>query len=199
MLDYIRGTLTAADRPGDEVVIDHGGLGFRVSVSARTMDALPPVGGPLTMFVEFVPGEREFRLFGFLSATERSLFRLICAEVKNVGPVTAIKVMGAGTVGRMKQAILEGETGFFSQIKGVGPKTSERLVHDLRDRAAALADEPGAPAAPAAGGVRADAVKTLVTLGFTEAAAFERVAQVLKAGGSPDLEEIVKRALQARA
>jgi holliday junction DNA helicase RuvA len=198
MLEYIRGTLAAVTRPGDEVVIDHAGLGYRVSVSQRTIDALPPVGGAVTLFTEFVPGEREFRIFGFLTVAERTLFRLICDQVKNVGPVTAMKVMGAGSVGQMKQAVLNNETGFFSQIKGVGPKTSERLVHDLRDQVSVLADDPGAPVTPGPAAGRADAVKTLVTLGFTESAALDRVNQALKAGGDPDVEELIKRALQAR-
>ena len=198
MLDYIRGPLARVDVLQEEIVIDHQGLGFRVSVSSRLIDALPPQGEEIHIFVDMVANEREISLYGFENQTARSFFRLICRHVKNVGPSIAMRVLSSGTVADMRHAVLQENDGFFSSIKGIGKKTAERIVHELKDVISGL---PVGPAERALQSeeiqVRNDAVKTLVALGIPENNAAEKVNSVLKETEEElEVEEIVKKALK---
>ena len=198
MLDYIRGPLASIDVLQEEIVIDHQGLGFRVSVSGRLISTLPPKGEEVYIFVDMVANEREISLYGFENQAARSFFRLICRHVKNVGPSIAMRILASGTVADMKQAILQENNGFFSAIKGIGKKTAERIVHELKDVVAGLPTG-SAVREPESGEVlvRSDAIKTLVALGLPENSAVERINSVLKETEEDlEVEDIVKKALK---
>ncbi len=199
MLDYIKGVLSRTDVLNEEVVLEQNGIGFRLSVSRRFLDGLGHAGSDVKAFVELlIINEREMKLFGFSSEMERELFRLICRNVKNVGPATAMKILGAGSVAQMKSAIANNEYGFFSAIKGIGGKTSERIVRELRDAVRKFdtgeEEETGAPAASDAVTV---AVKTLVALGISERSAYDKVQLAIESSEDElSVEEIVKQVLQ---
>ena len=198
MLDYIRGPLTRVDMLQEEIVIDHQSLGFRVSVSRRLIDTLPPQGEEIHIFVDLVANEREISLYGFENQAARSFFRLICKQVKNVGPSIAMRILSGGTVADMKQAILQENDAFFSAIKGIGKKTAERIVHELKDVIAGLVTGTAARK-PESGEmlIRSDAIKTLVALGIPENSAVERVNSVLnEAEEKLEVEDVVKKALK---
>lgn len=198
MLDYIRGVLSRVAAEEEEIVVDKGGIGFLISVSSRLIDNLPPQGEEVQIFVDLIANEREIRLYGFASCLSRSFFRLICRYVKNVGPSTAMHILAGGTVDQMQQAVLEGNAAFFSIAKGVGKKTAERIVHELKDHVSGL--DTGTPAAGPDGGktgIRADAVKTLAALGIPENMAVEKVQAALRETEEPfEIEDLVKKALK---
>jgi len=198
MLDYIRGTLSRVGATEEEIVVDHQGIGFLISISARLIDTLPPQGEEVHIFVDLVANEREIRLYGFSTELSRSFFRLICRHVKNVGPATAMHILAGGTVEEMKQAILEGNPGVFSIAKGVGKKTAERIVHELKDSISGLdTGTPSAGPGSEEAGVRNDAVKTLAALGIPENIAAEKVHAALRETDKPfEVEDIVKKALK---
>jgi Holliday junction DNA helicase RuvA len=199
MLDYIKGVLARADVTGEEVIIEQGGIGFRITVSRRYLDTLGLPGSDVRAFVELlIINEREMKLFGFSSELERELFRLICKNVKNVGPVTAMKILGAGSVLQMKSAIANNEYSFFSSVKGIGGKTSERIVRELKDAVRGFdTGEMTAETGHAVSDNAADAVKTLIALGVSERAAYDKVNIALEnAEEEMSVEELVKQVLQ---
>lgn len=198
MFDYIKGPLVRTDIVNEEIVIDLSGAGFRISVPARLIDRLPPPGEEVHVFVDLIAGEKDFSLYGFENEGSRSLFRLVCRQVKNVGPSTAMRILSAGTASDIKQAVLKEQDGFFSSVKGIGKKTAQRIVHELRDSITDLAEETVSEE-PRDGdaGIRHDAVKTLVALGIPENTAVEKVHDVLRQEEiTIDVEELVKRALK---
>jgi len=198
MLDYITGTLTEVDAAASEVVVETHGIGFRMSVPTRVLDTLPPPGKEVTVYLEMVAGERDISLYGFADPAQRAFFRLIRKHVKNVGPALAMRVLSRGSVGEMREAVLRQEVDFFSMIKGIGKKTAERIVRELRDAVAALPAEARKEGAEGLSSVRSDALKALVALGIPEQAAAARVNAVIESAEGPlDVETVIKKALAA--
>lgn len=201
MFDYIKGMLAAVDYFNEKVVIENQDIGYSIEVSKAVLDTLPSTGEPIKLFVQFSVSERDVRLFGFNLEVEREFFRLICAQVKNVGPSTALRILGSGSIAKMKEAVLRGETEIFRSVKGVGAKTAARIVNELKDYIGALDTSliEGDTRSSYDYNTRSDAIKTLVSLGFSENTAVEKIDHVLKTIDSEStLEEVVKLALLPR-
>jgi Holliday junction DNA helicase RuvA len=132
VIGRLHGTLV--ERQGLAVIVDVGGVGYEVHVSAHTLEALGPVGEQVTLRVFTHAQETRIALYGFASAEERALFDLLIT-VKNVGPSSALKILsaGAGPI-EIAQMIAAENVGLLTGIKGVGRKTAELLVVELRDK-----------------------------------------------------------------
>ena len=193
MYESVRGRL--AEKEATRCVVETGGFGYVVAVPASTADRLPRVGEDVRLLLHLVVPERggEWRLFGFLTADERALFRA-CLGVSGVGPSTALALVSGMPPSAFRLAVAAGDVTALTRIKGVGRKTAERLVLELRGAVA-----PGgtaAPAAPAEGPV-AEAVAALVALGLEPSEAAERLRRLPDAATMP-VEALVKRALRTR-
>ena len=201
-------------------VIEVGGIGYAFSIPLSTFDRLKGavtragVGvGEVRLYAHLYVREDELRLYGFATKEERRLFRMVLS-VGGVGPAIALACLSALAPREVLDALAQGEPKTLQRVKGVGRKVAERMIVDLKDRAAALVVEVeengrGAPALPSAGlpaegalraSEREDAVKALVELGYQRKAAESMVASVLKqlVGRSEraDLEQLIKLCLR---
>ncbi len=192
MYESIRGRLLSKDPA--TAVVEAGGVGYAINVPLSTYERLPAAGEEILLLLHHVVREDEWRLYGFSGEEERRLFRA-CLKVSGVGPATALALLSGMPAADLGTAVREGDVAALCRVKGVGRKTAERLVVELKD---AL----GAPAGtgPAKGVVPpalAEASAALVALGLSPAEAADRLRQVPGASSLP-VAEAVKRALRSR-
>ncbi len=177
MIAALRGTLV--EKALEEAIIEVGGVGYRVAFSTLTLGKLPAEGQPVHVRVRTVVREDAFELFGFLTRAEEEMF-LMLTSVSHVGPRLALMVLSGMEVGELAVALGKGEVARLTKIHGIGKKTAERLVLELREKVKELhleAVAKGAVAAPPAGGPMADLVSALLNLGY-KAPQAEKAAEV---------------------
>jgi Holliday junction DNA helicase RuvA len=192
MYDYIEGDLVS--RSPTQAVIAAGGVGYRLTIPVSTFDALP-ASGPVKLLAHLHIREDVHRLFGFATEGERALFlRLI--GVQGIGPVTALAVLSGMSVDDFRRTVASEQIGTLCHVKGIGRKTAERIVVELkRDMERELLElAPGRPGAPP---TTSDAVAAMLALGYTRSMSEKAVARALEKlpRGAP-LEKIVREALQ---
>jgi Holliday junction DNA helicase RuvA len=205
MYEYIKGTLTEKN-PGS-AVIESGAFGYRVFISTRTFDALPPAGTAVKLHLHraFNAEQGYDKFFGFSDVRERTLF-LELLEVQRIGPSVAMRILSSAGMDTLVNAIANGDVLTLKRIKGVGPKMAERLVVELQGPLSKLgfgiaiggAQAAGAP--PLSNAAR-DALSALVTLGYRPADAEKAVIAACeslgKKGVAPDTSAIIRAALAA--
>lgn len=188
----------------DSAVIDVGGVGYLVHCSARTLGDLGRVQGEVALYVETHVREDRIQLFGFLAEAERAWFRLLFG-VQGVGAKVALGVLSTLRVDELVQAIALQDKTPLIRAPSVGPKLAQRIVAELKDKAAdrALAAAAGPAAAgapiavPAAEGALGDAVSALVNLGFAQAQAMSAVARASReAGTQADVATLIRHGLR---
>lgn len=200
MISRLSGVLI--EKTLDSVVVDVHGVGFQVAVSLNTLTALGQVGQPVQLFSYLVVREDALSLYGFATAEERRAFEL-CIGVSGIGPKLAIALLSGLDGPGLFKAVSEGDAARLKRVPGIGPKTAERLVMELRDkvpRAGGAAAEkgraPGSTATPVRGGLVGDVTGALCNLGYKPADA-ERAAERAHAeepGAS--VESVLRRALR---
>ncbi|HLG20057.1 MAG TPA: Holliday junction branch migration protein RuvA [Bdellovibrionota bacterium] len=194
MIGWLKGTIK--EKTGDSVVIDTGGVGYEVHVSVFTNAGLGPASSPVEVYVHTHVREDGITLYGFASPRERELFRVLIL-VSGVGAKTAMGILSALPLDRLVGAIRSGDIPTLQRTPGIGKKTAERLVVELRDR---LKDFPlhadmHAPAPHGRGDVNDDVISALVNLGYKRPDAEMAVARIdLSKFGSFDriLKETLK-------
>lgn len=181
-------------------VIDVGGVGYLVEASARTLDALGPVGGDVTIHTEMLVGEDFLRLLGFAKAEERDWFRLL-TSVQGVGAKVALAILSALEIGDLQRALASGDSAMIARANGVGPKLAQRIAHELKDKAGALGGIAGiGPSLAATAGPLSDAVAALTALGFKPGEASAAVAAASEElGAGASLDALVRVALKKAA
>lgn len=223
MIGWLSGRL--AERAADHVVIDVRGVGYVVYCSERTLAGLPEVGGPVALHTDLLVREDLLQLFGFATRVEREWHRLLMS-VQGVGAKAAMAILGALGADGVGRAVALGDQTAIRAAKGIGPKTAQRVVIELKDKAPAVmamgAEEPGgalrapasAPAepvaqsptgatarAPVAGGgaAQAAALSALANLGYAPGDAAAAVAEA--AGAEPEAGEaaLIRAALRLLA
>ena len=199
MIAKLRGVL---DETGpDWAVIDVGGVGYLVQCSARTLDALGPVGEACSLFTDLQVSENDMRLLGFATAAERDWFRLL-TTVQGVGSKMALAVLSVLSPGEIRDACAAGDAAMIARAQGVGPKLAGRIVNELKDKAGALpggAAVAGVAAAPR-GSASADAVSALQNLGYKPAVAASAVARAVEELGEGAAEgDLIRVALKRAA
>jgi holliday junction DNA helicase RuvA len=165
MIRSVRGTLAAVGTDG--AVVDVGGVGLLVHVSAQTLGQLPPVGGRVDLETHLVVREDALELFGFATAAERELF-VAFIGVSGVGPRLASAICGLSDANSLRETIQVGDPKPLQRAPGVGKRTAERLVVELHDRLGPVAERarPTSGRWPT-GGAGAEAHEALLALGFT--------------------------------
>jgi Holliday junction DNA helicase RuvA len=140
VIALIRGEVVI--RRPDHVVIDCGGVGYRLAVSAQTLRHVPPVGQQVTLHAHLIPRDDALNLFGFHSEDERDLF-LALIGVQSVGPKVALAVLSGGSSRELVSAIAAGDAARFQAVPGIGKRTAERIIVELREKVAPPADDDG--------------------------------------------------------
>jgi Holliday junction DNA helicase RuvA len=185
-----------AEKTPELLVLDVHGVGYELRVPLSTFFALPDEGKLVRLRVHTHVREDAFWLFGFATDLERTLFRLLLGA-SGVGPKLALAILSGLPVERLVAALRSGDLAALVGIPGVGKKTAERMVVELRDRVGALELAPSA-AGSASDGAAASAESALVNLGYPRAHAEKAVKRALETlGESPALEALIKEALRA--
>lgn len=189
MIALLTGTL--AQKEADRVVVKTAsGVGYECFVPTRSLASLPAQGQLVELYTHLVVREDALTLFGFTTLAERRVFQRLIT-VSGVGPKLALATLSQLSAERVVRAIREHDLAALSSVSGVGRKTAERVVLELKDKTDDLAGESGQPAR---GGSDA-ATKALVKLGYTAAEADDAVRRALAADGKRETADIVKAAL----
>jgi Holliday junction DNA helicase RuvA len=189
MIAAVRGEVMV--RRPDHVVIDAGGVGYRLAVSSETLKAVPAAGSDTFLHAELIAREDSLALYGFASEDERDLFRLLIS-VSGVGPKVAIAALSGGSSRELLRAIAGGDTKRFQAVPGIGKRTAERIIVELREKVAGALEVESAIVAAEEGDARALARDGLVNLGYQPLEA----EQLLDGLEGEDAEELLAGALR---
>jgi holliday junction DNA helicase RuvA len=196
MITFLQGTL--AEKTPARAVINVGGVGYETLISLNSYDRLPPPEAPVRLLTYYHVREDAHQLFGFVTEEERDLFdRLL--DVNGIGPKLALSVLSGMSVREVKASIVEGNVKRLSSISGVGKKTAERIVVELKDKISAgeaLEAVAGDDAMPGSDARLRDTVSALIALGYKQVDAIKMTREAAdKAGPDAGVEELVRRAL----
>lgn len=201
MIEFLEGTL--AEAYPTHAVVAVQGVGYRVHIPLSTYERLPRPGQVVKILTHLIVREDEHLLYGFSGPVERDLFRLLLHHVNGVGPKIALAIVSGMPVELFKAAVVAGDTAAISKISGVGKKTAERIVLELKDRVGVAAEWEASSAANAPTGAdRAvhDAVLALISLGYRQVEAHKAIKQACPTGpGDLPADEIVRMALKILA
>jgi Holliday junction DNA helicase RuvA len=162
MIALLRGEV--AVRRADHVVVLCGGVGHRAAVSAETLRHVPPVGGEVTLHTHLIVRDDALQLYGFYSEPERDLF-LMLLSVQAVGPKVALAVLSAGTPRELLATLAAGDAARLQAVPGIGKRTAERILVELREKVGVVADlDVGAGAGATSGAIKARRVESPRTL-----------------------------------
>jgi Holliday junction DNA helicase RuvA len=194
MIGQLRGRL--ADKRPNHLLVDVGGVGYLVAVPLSTYAALGDLHTEVTLLIHTHVREDALTLYGFLSSREKHFFELLLGA-SGVGPTLALKILSGMSVEELVPAIRTGDVARLTRIPGVGRKTAERMVVELKDKleAVVVAGEKPAVASPA--GVEADVASALVNLGYEQRAAESAVAEARRTAGTANFEALLRAGLQA--
>jgi Holliday junction DNA helicase RuvA len=192
MIARLSGTL--AETGPDSAVIDVGGVGYQVLASARTLDALGPIGGEVLVLTELQVREDAWTLFGFGSAAERDAFRAL-TSIQGVGGRLAMAILSALSPDELARAVSQDDKAMIGRANGVGPTLAARIANELQGKLGVAGL--GGALAPPRGGAAADALSALANLGFkaAEASAAVNAAQD-ELGADATLDALVRLALR---
>lgn len=178
----------------EQLVVDINGVGYQVFVSLQSFCQLPDVGDPVRLLIHTNVRENAIELFGFCDATERQLFTLL-NSVSGIGPRLALNILSGMPARDLRTAIESGDLVRLVSIPGIGKKTAERVVVELRDKMKLLPTAPDESGRLRGGGLDAEAVSALVNLGYRPPEA-ERAVKATRAAGDEDLESVIRGALK---
>lgn len=181
-------------RRADHVVIDAAGVGYRLAVSSETLKAVPAAGNDAFLHAELISRDDSLALYGFSSEEERDLFRLLIT-VSGVGPKVAIATLSGGSARDLLRAIAAGDAKRFQAVPGIGKRTSERIIVELREKVAGALEEEVALAGAEEGDPRSLARDGLVNLGYAPLEA----EQLLDGVDGTEAQELVAAALRKAA
>jgi Holliday junction DNA helicase RuvA len=192
MIGRIAGTLLEKNPP--EVLVEAGGVGYEIDVPMSTFYNLPALGERVTLLTHLAIREDAHQLYGFLTAGERQAFRQLI-RISGVGSRIALAVLSGLSVGELAQAVTLQESGRLTRIPGIGKKTAERLLLELKGKLGAALDEvAGGPAPAAEGGT--DVLRALVALGYSEK---EAAAAVRRLPADTGVADGIRTALKSLA
>lgn len=201
MIAHLSGTLLA--KHATSVILDVGGVGYEVTIPVTTFYDLEEAGTHVSLRIYTHVREDVLQLYGFKTARERELFMLLIS-VSGIGPKSGIALLSGMSADEIIMAIRTNNLARLTSIPGVGKKTAERLVIELRDKMAALsspaleeelsAQKTGAP--PSEDALREDTLSALTNLGYQRAAAEKAVTQAMTEGGDLSVELLLRRSLR---
>ncbi len=201
MITHVAGKLTAA--LPTQAIVDVNGVGYELLIPLSSYDRLPAIGQSVQVLTHLHVREDAHVLYGFMSTAERDLFRLLVNNVSGIGPKLALAVLSGMSVGNFKSAVVNGDVASLSKISGLGKKTAERIVLELKDKLGVTAvwEAASASHAPTAEETQAnEAVLALIALGYKQVDAHKTVRDLQeKQPEVKSAEELVKLALKRMA
>jgi holliday junction DNA helicase RuvA len=194
MIGQLRGRL--AEKRPNQVLVDVGGVGYVVQVPLSTYAALGELHTEVNLLIHTHVREDALALYGFVSAREKHFFEMLLSA-SGVGPTLALKILSGMSVEELVPAIRGSDLARLTRIPGVGRKTAERMVVELKDKLEAVAVETARPAPSSPAGIEADVVSALVNLGYDGRAAENAVSEAKREAGAANFEKLLRGALQS--
>ena len=194
MIGLLRGRLL--EKRPNQVILDVGGVGYLVAIPLSTFAAMSDLHAEVTLLVHTHVREDALALYGFLSAREKHFFELLLGA-SGVGPSLALKILSGMNVEELVPAIRTGDLARLTKIPGVGRKTAERMVVELKDKLEAVAIETEKPAPSSPAGVEADVKSALLNLGYDERTAEAALAEAKREAGASNFEKLLRVTLAA--
>lgn len=199
MISFLRGTL--AEALPHRVVVDVHGVGYLALIPLTTFDHLPQEGAEVKLLTHYHVTDRDHTLFGFMTSDERDLFRLLMDRVSGIGPKMALSVLSGMPVTAFKDAVIQGDVKALARIKGVGGKTAERIVLELKDKVGVVDAWQNARTAKGAHDPKqqahSDAVLALIALGYKQSEAQKTVNEIAKQPGFDTADKLIREALRS--
>ncbi len=194
MIALVKGRLALKDSSG-VIIVDSGALGYRLFVSLNTLMALPPQGEDVFLNTITVVRDDAIHLYGFSETDEMELFKLL-VQAKGVGPKLALAILGGLKTPELVKAISSEDAGWISTIPGVGSKTAERIILELKDKVHALKGKSGEGISQSDNALMSDVISALVNLGYSAGAGRAALKSVLKdQGETPSFNELIRECL----
>jgi len=194
VIALVRGEV-AGRRPsppaGGDVVVDTGGVGYRLAVSSETLKQVPALGKQVTLHSHLIVRDDALQLYGFATEEERDLF-LMLLGVQSVGPKVALAVLSGGSPRELLSALAAGDAKRFQAVPGIGRRTAERIIVELREKAGVAAPADGVPSSLGSDDPRAIAREGLVGLGYS----LEEADRLLARAPGETPEELIAHALR---
>jgi holliday junction DNA helicase RuvA len=191
MIAHLRGKLLT--KHPNQVVVETAGVGYEVNISVPTFSELPAVGADVALNIHTHVREDVIALYGFLRSAEKQLFEKLIT-VSGIGPKLAITILSGMAADEMTHAIRRNDLARLTRIPGIGKKTAERMVLELRDKLPEVAG-PSETAAPPISAVEEDVISALVNLGYQRSAAEKALAAAAKNGGASSFDGLFRQAL----
>ncbi|MGE5325285.1 MAG: Holliday junction branch migration protein RuvA [Actinomycetota bacterium] len=191
MIAHLRGKLIS--KHPNQAIVEAGGVGYEVTITIPTFSDLPPLGSEVALFIHTHVREDALALFGFLRPEEKQLFEKL-VSVSGIGPKLAITILSGMQAEAMVAAIKGNNVALLTRIPGIGKKTAERMVLELRDKLEAFGVPPAAVASP----VEEDVLSALVNLGYNRALVEKALAQLGDKSGQ-SFDALFRRMLAALA
>ncbi len=199
MIAFLRGSLVEA--LPHRVALDVHGVGYSVLVPLTTFDRLPQIGAEVRLLTHYHVTERDHTLFGFMTSEERDLFRLLMDRVSGIGPKMALSVLSGMPVAAFKDAVIQGDVKALARIKGVGGKTAERIVLELKDKVGVVDAWQASRTAKGAHDpkqeAQTDAVLGLIALGYKQGEATKIVNELSKRPELDTADKLIREALRS--
>ena len=195
MIGRIAGTIILSQPP--QLMIDCNGVGYEIEAPLSVFFDLPPVGKPVVLFTHLTIRDDAHLLFGFKSIAQRTMFRELI-KVSGVGPKVAIGVLSGLSIEEFAACIADSDVAMLTRLPGIGKKTAERMIVEMKDRLQKLPIETGSPDAASGAGVsggssQSQAIAALEALGFKNTEA----RKMVKSASGDSVEEIIREALKA--
>lgn len=198
VIAFLEGVL--AESLPTQVIVNVQGVGYQVLIPVSSFERLPAPGSPVKLLTHLAVREDAHVLYGFLTSGERDLFRLLLHHVTGVGPKIALAVLSGMPIEMFKAAVVVGDIAAISRINGVGKKTAERIVLELKDKVGVVEEWEASSAknAPSEADARMhDAVLALISLGYKQVEAHKAIRRVLDLSDAPvTAEDLVRQALK---
>jgi holliday junction DNA helicase RuvA len=194
MIGQLRGRL--AEKRPNQVLVDVGGVGYIVAIPLSTYAALGELHTEVTLLIHTHVREDALALYGFVSAREKHFFEMLLSA-SGVGPSLALKILSGMSVEELVPAIRGSDLTRLTKIPGVGRKTAERMVVELKDKLEAVTLEAQRPAVASPAGIEADVISALVNLGYDARAAETAVDEAKRESGTANFEKLLRATLQA--
>jgi holliday junction DNA helicase RuvA len=194
MIDSLRGTLLRKEPMS--IVVDVQGVGYLVHISLQSFDGLPAIGDGVEILTVLHVREDLMQLFGFLTDAERNMFRLL-QSISGIGPKVALGILSGCGADQLREYVRMGNVGALTAIPGIGRKTAERIIVELKDKLARSSAPDSVPGSTPASDRRGEALMALLALGYSRASAEQALLKAVQsAPAEPDVSALIKLALK---
>lgn len=193
MIAFLKGHIE--EKKADSVLLDVQGVGYKVEISAQTLDQLNSAGSDVKLLIYHHITESDQRLFGFFSRDEKGLFEKLIT-VKGVGPKLGLTILSGLPAANLIAAITQSDVAALSRVPGIGKKTAERIIVELREKLSEyVSSSTTSDSATQKPGVMNETIQALESLGFKSKDAEQAVIKVLKETGEQDISAVIRKAL----